>query len=696
MITYSVFPNSRTCIIFLVFFALLFIGFVGQTLGENLDSANLLISQGFRVLGESTSALTGISVSAAGDVNGDGKADFVIGALAYSSGAGRAYLIYGGNSLSNIDLTTLTSSQGLTFTGSNAENVGNTVRSAGDFNGDGKADILIGAPDYSTQTGRAYLIFGSSSMSSITLSALASSQGIKITCGEIYDKCGHALSSAGDVNGDGKNDILIGAFAYLSQSYKGIVYLLFGKSSLSDINLGSLTTTQGISILGANNNDWTGSAVSGIGDVNSDGKDDFLIAAIAYPSNAFKGIVYLIYGKVFTSNIDLSTGLGGQGVIIIGENNGDRFGSAVSSAGDINADGKPDFIIGAHGYSSSKGKVYIIYGSSTLPSSINAGTLGSYGITITGASSGHDLGISVSNIGDINLDGRDDVILGASGYDSSTGRSYLIYGSNSLTNIDLSNLNDACDTITGPGTGYLFGFATSGAGDVNGDGKPDFLVGMGEASGKIGRAYLIYGSPTGFVISAPTAAPTPPSPAININQMSLTPYQGINIVSESNYADTAYSVSGVGDINGDGKDDIVIGAPNDSPSSGKAYVIYGGSNLGNIALSSLTTSQGIYLYGVGSNFFTGFSVSGAGDFNGDGYDDILVGAKGFSSGPIGRAYIVYGGGSLSHVTLSSMPSTQGATIIGQVATDLAGYSVGRAGDFNGDGKDDIIFGAPMF
>ncbi|MGB4190965.1 MAG: FG-GAP-like repeat-containing protein [Rickettsiales bacterium] len=471
----------------------------------------------------------------------------------------------------------------------------------------------------------------------INLSSLIPSQGIFINGESLGDHTGWSVSGTSDINGDGYPDILISAPYY--STLTGRAYLIYGNSSLANINLANITISQGISITGkqqTNGDDGTGAgwSVSGAGDVNGDGYLDILVGA------PFDSIVYLIYGNIYLYNINLTSLNSSQGTKFTGDTCCyTESGWSVSGSGDVNGDGYNDILIGAVGIS----KAYLIYGKANL-ASINLGMIdSSQGISFFGET-GSNTGYSVSGAGDINNDGYDDIIIGAP---SNGGTVYLIYGNCSLTNINLVSLSSS-QGISITGEDHV-GDSVSGAGDVNGDGYLDIIIGAPSLYSP--TAYIIYGNKS----------------LSNINLASLNSSQGISIIGLYQSA-TGSSVSNAGDINNDGYDDVVIGAP--SLYSPTAYIIYGNKSLSNINLVSLNSSQGISFLGeIGS--YTGTSVSGAGDINNDGYDDILVGAPYAEStyahsAPAGTAYLIYGSAS-GVVTLT--PTLQ-PTILPSVAPSI--------------------------
>ena len=319
-------------------------------------------------------------------------------------------------------------------------------------------------------------------------------------------------------------------------------------------------------------------------------------------------------------------------------------------------------------------------------------SLGAKGLAILGGSSGDNSGYSVSEAGDVNGDGYDDIIMGAwqaqVNSRGNAGTSYVIYGGiNNPGTIDLSIVLTSMQGFAILGGlpspyGETSGNSVSGAGDINGDGYADIIVGAVGLSFSSGAAYVIYGSAS--------------NPGTIDLSVALTNSQGFSMFGKTLYVDTGYSVSGAGDINGDGYADIIVSAPYILNSIGESYVIYGNSNNpGTIDLSiALTSTQGFSIYGGTTGDNSGWSVSGAGDINNDGYADIIIGAVNAKS-KAGESYVIYGSSSNpGTIDLSlALTSTQGFAILGGAVGDQSGVSVSTAGDVNGDGYADIIIGA---
>ena len=407
-----------------------------------------------RIQGNNTDDQLGISVASAGDVNNDGYSDIIVGARKGDPGgrsaAGEAYVIYGGASLSNVDLSvTLASSQGFKILGGTRnDQLGISVASAGDVNNDGYSDIIVGAywadPGGRSAAGEAYVIYGGASLSNVDLSVtLASSQGFKILGGTRNDQLGISVASAGDVNNDGYSDIIVGAYWADpgGRSAAGETYVIYGGSTLNDVDLSvTLASSQGFKILGDNSGDYLGISVASAGNVNNDGYSDIIVGAYwADPGGRTSaGEAYVIYGGASLSDVDLSNSLASStGFKILGDNINDQLGISVASAGDVNNDGYSDIIVGAYwadpGGRTSAGEAYVIYGGASLSDvDLSNSLASSTGFKILGNNPSDRLGYSVASAGDVNNDGYSDIIVGAYWADpggrTSAGEAYVIYG----------------------------------------------------------------------------------------------------------------------------------------------------------------------------------------------------------------------------------------------------------------------------
>ena len=340
-------------------------GAVGAGFAPQLELSGLNGSNGFVINGVSAEDYSGFSVSIAGDINGDGIDDLVIGAPYASTNAdyaGASYVVFGSSQgLPNpLNLSGLDGSNGFVINGTNAgDYAGASVSAAGDINGDGFDDLIIGAPGASPDqaySGASYVVFGSDSdynwPGSLELSALDGNNGFVINGVGAYDESGTSVSSAGDINGDGIGDVIIGA----PYAGAGASYVVFGSDVVdglpNPLNLSSLDGSNGFLINGVSQGDSLGGAVSEAGDINHDGIDDVIIGAIfAGPGESYAGTSYVVFGDDeeggLPNPLNLSDLDGSNGFVINGVTSGDDTGTSVSSAGDINFDTFDDVIIGA-------------------------------------------------------------------------------------------------------------------------------------------------------------------------------------------------------------------------------------------------------------------------------------------------------------------------------------------------------------
>ncbi|WP_313948720.1 beta strand repeat-containing protein [Richelia sinica] len=685
----------------------------GFTSALNLSGLNG--SNGFKINGITAYDYSGISVSSAGDVNGDGFDDLIIGAVSADpngNASGQSYVVFGksGGFTSALNLSDLNGSNGFKITGITAGDYsGRTVSSAGDVNGDGFDDLIIGAyraDPNGNASGQSYVVFGKSGSfnSALNLSDLNGSNGFVINGITAGDRSGFSVSSAGDVNGDGFDDLIIGAFgADPNGSYSGQSYVVFGNAAPElDLNSGN-RLVNGFKINGITAYDFSGRTVSSAGDVNGDGFDDLIIGAFgADPNGSYSGQSYVVFGNA-APELDLNSGNRlVNGFKINGITAYDFSGRTVSSAGDVNGDGFDDLIIGAFGADpngSYSGQSYVVFGKSEgFTSTLNLSALnGSNGFKINGITAFNFSGRSVSSAGDVNGDGFDDLIIGASGADpngSRSGQSYVMFGKSGgfTSTFNLFDLNGSNGfVINGITADDSSGVSVSSAGDVNGDGFDDLIIGAyrAEPNGSLsGQSYVVFGKSGGF------------TSALNLSDLNGSNGFKINGITAYNFS--GRSVSSAGDVNGDGFDDLIIGASGADPngsSSGQSYVVFGksGGFTSALNLSDLNGSNGFKINGITAYNFSGRSVSSAGDVNGDGFDDLIIGASGAdpNGSSSGQSYVVFGksGGFTSTLNLSALNGSNGFKINGITALDSSGSSVSNAGDVNGDGFDDLIIGA---
>ena len=449
------------------------------------------------------------------------------------------------------------------------------------------------------------------------------------------DQAGYHLSIVGDVNNDGIDDMLIAAPQHEPPTRKGNVYLIFGHSGEWEktVNLANADVT----FTGEQVDNKAGHDVFGLGDVNNDGIDDLAIGVKFYKKDGLAtfGKVYIFLGKEGAWNKEIS--LAESDASFVGEKQ--RTETAhVYPAGDLNGDSYDDFIIGAGFYdindnvSDNTGKVYVIFGKSTESWQNNV-TLDQADASFLGENENDLAGHRVAGAGDVNDDGFDDFIVGANWVDFNgkpdVGKIYLILGkadgwerNTSFSEADASFIGDENKWK------YEAGFNVCGPGDVNNDGFDDILIG----SQKYSQVFLLLGNQVAW----------------GPNTMLATSADAI-FSGESGSDNAGGDIRTAGDINGDGYSDFIIGAyghdtDENNIDAGRAYLIYGNGTDHWTRDMSLANADALFS-GENTNDQAGFSVAGGGDVNGDGIDDLLIGANlNDSNGEdAGKAYLLFGG-----------------------------------------------------
>jgi len=431
-----------------------------------------------------------------------------------------------------------------------------------DFNGDGIDDVIVGASyddDAGQASGCAFIFFGNHSSSSPINASDANVKLIGETAGDTF---GTSVSSAGDFNNDGFDDVIVSApYNKAIDVGSGRAYIIFGKTNPPNVIHASNADVifNGEAFL-----DTFGFSVSSAGDFNNDGFDDILVGAPQDDDGgAESGCSFIFFGS---SNPPSIIDAANADIKLIGEDTEDDFGFTVSSIGDFNADGFSDVIVGARwddDGGDKSGCAFIFFGSANPPVQIDAANAN---VKLIGKDSGDYFGYCVSSAGDFNDDGFDDTIVGALNVvnnGSKSGCAYIFFGNtNPLVVIDASN---ADVKIIGETMLGRLGISVSYAGDLNHDGIDDVILGCHYETidSKPGDVIVFFGSKN-------------PPTTINASKAD------IKITGEDADDQFGNSISSAGDFNIDGVTDIIVGARNSDDSgdySGCAFIFYGKSNL---------------------------------------------------------------------------------------------------------------------
>jgi len=497
------------------------------------------------------------------------------------------------------------------------DEAGLMVDGAGDVNGDGRQDLLISAPyadnNGRTDSGSVYIVFGQATPTDVDLGSLGS-LGYRLDGAGAGDRTAASVANAGDVNGDGKADQVFGARMADAngRTDSGTAYVTFGKASTTTIDLASLGTS-GYRIDGAAASDYAGFSVAGAGDVNADGRPDQLVGAFGADNNgrASSGSAYVVFGKTSTTAVDLAA-LGSGGYRIDGATAGDETAYAVARAGYVNGDGIPDLLINAasadNNSRTDSGSAYVVYGK-TSTTTIDLAALGGGGYRIDGAASGDAAGFSVTGVGDVNADGRDDQLIGARLADNNgradSGSAYVVFGQDSNTPIDLS-LGLGGYRIDGALAGGRAGHAVTGLGDVNGDSVPDLLLTAVNAAfagrSTAGAGYVVFGRA---------------SSAFPIDLASLG--TGGYVIGGAAAGDQAgWWVASAGDVNADGRNDIAISTrfadPAGRTSAGATYLLHSEAAAPTSSLSHTPVARGDLQHFDGATGTLFYNPAAAGSF----------------------------------------------------------------------------------
>ncbi|WP_270933141.1 beta strand repeat-containing protein [Falsiroseomonas oryzae] len=431
------------------------------------------------------------------------------------------------------------------------------VGAIGDLDGDGVAEVVTAAPGNSDQEpggGRVYITFGSATGAAPTklgddLSAF------RIDGAAIDDHAGVAIAAVGDQDGNGLADLLVGAALADpgGQDAAGTAYVVWSTGvagSVDLLDLESEASGEGFAIFGEAAGDHAGHALGAIADLNGDGTAEILVGAPGSDAAGIDaGATYVVWGRdgddTTVALTDVAGGAGG--FRITGEAEGDEAGSALASLADLNGDGKAEILVGAPGSDAGgvdAGAAYVVFGKATGAAvDLAAVAVGTGGFRITGATPGERVGSVLAALGDVNGDGRRDILLGADGI------AYVVFGKADRAEVDLAAVAAGAGgfAILPEGAGDLSAIAVAGGGDLNRDGVADIVIGAShndEGGFNAGAVYVVWGGAKG---------------PVDLSAIALGA-GGAKVVGAAGSL-TGSSVAVAPDMNGDGAAELIIGSP---------------------------------------------------------------------------------------------------------------------------------------
>ncbi|HEU5152941.1 MAG TPA: DUF4214 domain-containing protein [Iamia sp.] len=477
----------------------------------------------------------------------------------------------------------------LRYTGDPSSATGAALGSgACDVDGDGYADVVVGAwfwdKGATGNIGASYVILGGPDVDGASLADPAEAGAVRIDGPATANAfTGFAVGCLGDVNGDGLDDIAISH--YTAQK----AYVVFGAEDFTGVTLDSIGD-RGFTVTGGPASGNVGYSLNAVGDLDDDGLDDFAVAEVAADTRGRtnNGRVWVVAGRDDVADVDLLAPAAGDLVMTVdGAISEERLGT-IARVGDVNGDGVDDFLLGS--YTSTPwgagvpvpGAAYVVFGGTT--GEVDTADLGGDGFTIVGPTRARDrLGISVSGLGDIDGDGKADLLIGADG------------------------VNNAA---TGPRSG--------GAAVVFGS----------ESTDRVYTDPVATGGQSVFACADTTPVTVPSACATKVRR-------GYWIDGAVNQDSTGYSLAGLGDVNGDAIPDLAIGAYGFDPANpaggtfsgaGATYVLYGDPDAVTVPLAGLAPEDGYRIDGTLNGDRFGRQVAALGDVDGNGVADLAIGA----------------------------------------------------------------------
>ncbi|MEM7393365.1 MAG: integrin alpha, partial [Verrucomicrobiota bacterium] len=636
--------------------------------------------------------LFGTSLAGLGDLNGDGVEDLAVGAHNTDDGPGMnrgAVHILFLNTDGTVKAHTKLNNDNITGLG-NTDRFGESVANLGDIDTDGIPDLAIGATrddDGGANRGAVYVVRMNTNGTPKAQSKITSAS----VGGQMNnnDNFGISVAGIGDVDGNLVPDLAFGSTAADDGGQnRGAIFIVMlnaGGNAIAFNKITSLTDP----VLGIGNGDLFGASIVGVGDLTGDTIPDIGVGSNQDDDGIGNaGAIHLLSldtdGTILANaKINRFDGLP--------LNNGDRFGREIANIGDLDGDGFNDIVVGALGddaNSDDQGAAYVLFLVTNGMVKAVAPKIGRGFAAVNDLDASDFFGTAVTEIGDVNMDGTPDLAVGVPGEDDAIGGAeagglYILFRNPNGEIFDYRKISAAAGNgeTLGLAMGDGFGAAVAGLGDLNGDSVPDLAVGAnGDDDGLVdaGAVYVLFLTTNGTVgshtkISIPNGMP-----------------------SLAGGGQFGQAIANLGDLNGDTVPELVVGAYLDSQvevTGGAAYILFLNPSGNVIDFTKLTEGTVPFLDLDPGDFF-GFSVTGIGDLDADGVEDIAVGAPFDDDGQMdaGASYVIFlnaDGTAARQVKIS-------AEVGGGPELDPGdgfGGSLGAIGDRNGDGITDLAVGA---
>ena len=681
---------------------------------EGLESRLLLTEVGSPVLLDPavTVKITGIgwagpgqaSVSSAGDVNGDGSDDLIVGLPSFTvdrvNNSGRTFVIFGSDEAmpDELDLLNFDANYGFSISGTaQHQNLGAAVSSAGDFDGDGFDDLVVA--DYENRG--MHVIYGRSDLGAdIDISSLGDQDSLFVSGGVRFD--GNQVIDSGDINGDGLSDIVIRKDAaslnsavidgeIVKENVPAGAYIIFGRARVAgdEVRLWPLDSDDGVFLSGkdpAGRYDLADvSVVATGGDINNDGFDDVVVQSHSGDlRNGVRGFVAVIFGRQrFDQPVLIRELNGTDGFLIQGTDSSQDLGRYLDIAGDLNGDGFDDLTMASIvNLPRTPANVVVLHGkASGFDALVTSDELvGASGFTAL--SDVDDAGWnSTRRAGDFNGDGLADfvnlnsVTFGTDGGLPVSDDAILLESAESLS------LNDLLPLKTSESREAVNG------GDINGDGFDDLIVIERNGRRASGSLYLVFGF----------------DPKADVGLLdSLDGANGFRVSSGDDDGTLGDDVSNIGDMNGDGYDDLLVTSPVDKERNhgrGQSYVVFGAATGFPARLKPSTDLDGLNGFVITSDTMgepVFEEVVPIGDFNADGFADLMVLVEyAWEGGNESRIIFGHAGSFPARLDVMLLDGTNGFAILPESNRWIEQNSVSGIGDVNGDGIDDVFIGSAV-